>query len=128
MIDDDDDSQKTQIFLPGGSRPAPRPHSPAGDSGAVGRTPQTAGEQRKFSVHEVDFDITSNAHEVDFDITSGEGLATDANVDVGARDAVAPAKVARPRAKPAVRPARSSRIGPVLIVVVLAIVAYLILR
>ncbi len=118
MTDEDDDSEKTQIFLPGADKPKPGPRDRAGDGEGSLVKPGTEGAAGD-----------PDATEVDFDITSGTGFESDAGVksqDVGKR-----AQAARPRAKRPPQPARNSSMGPVLftiIVVVLALAAYLILK
>ena len=119
MTDEDDDSEKTRIFLPGADKPKPGTEGAAGDPTAT----------------EVDFDITaetgfeSTATEVDFDITAETGFKSDAGVK--SQDVGKPVLAAKPRAKRPPQPARNSSIGPVsltIIVVVLALAAYLILK
>ena len=102
MTDEDDDSEKTRIFLPGADKPKPGTEGAAGDPTAT---------------------------EVDFDITSGKGFKTDAGVK--SQDVGKPVQAVRPRAKRPPQPERNSSIGPVsltIIVVVHALAAYLILK
>ena len=110
MSDEELDSEKTQIFLPGGGRPAPRTGAAQGDREGI-RLDRPAQDTTEHSA----------ATNVDFDITTGTSVGADANAD-----AVDPA-TSRPAASGRVTtaaPAPSSSSGwPVWIVVVIAIAA-----
>ena len=120
MSDDDDDefdSEKTQIFLPGGNKPKPAPKEYAG-----------ADPNAQSSLSGGEAPAKSDSTEVDFDITAG--------ADFGSKPGVEPqttpttTQTTKPRSTRPVRPTPSSSGRPAWLVffAMLAVIAYLIFR
>jgi hypothetical protein len=113
--DDEDDAEKTQIFLPGANNPLPKLKPAAPPKAPVAAEPATT----KVA-----------AAAVDFDITSGAGLGDDAIATVAAATvagvAAAEQKAPSIEMTPASEPSAAFRI--IVIVLIVAAIGYFVLR
>ena len=118
MSDEELDSEKTQIFLPGGERPAPRTGAAQGDREGI-RLDRPAQDTTEHSA----------ATNVDFDITTGTSVSADANADAVDPATSRPAAAERvTTAAPAPAPSSGWPVWIVVVIAIAAIVGYVALR
>ena len=133
--DDDDDADKTQIFLPGGNMPKPAPPQPPGVQAEVAQTAEPAAAPEP-EASAVDFDITSGAFNdepsttttTETTITETSTTQTSTTQPAASQTANATAAAVKARAKPVAKPPESSRNTVILLLIILAAIGYLLFR